>query len=199
MLEHPKAFATVDNDSDNAQDITMGNQQERLEEADLHWFAGIFDGEGCLSIGRAKYYYLMPRACLTNTSEILIDKAKTILNKVGIPYGVDSCSNRSKLSNKTVHQININTLPNTKKFLDVFEPYLRVKTAEAKIIRAYIESRLSEHAHNEPYFDVECFIRLRELHGYQLRESSESIRQGFRKRRHDVLRSQTERLRRRQK
>lgn len=178
----------------------MGNQQERLTDADLDWFAGMFDGEGCIGITRAGYYYLAVRITLVNTSKELMKLAEHLLNELEIPHSISRHKRGVKLGNRPVYELNINGLRRAKLFLETIGPRLRLKSKEAAIALEFINSRLSEST-NTTYrpSEIECFIKLRKLHGYRLKESSESIRRGFLKRRQDVLRSRSERVRKRQK
>lgn len=183
-------------------DVTMGNQQERSLESNLSWFAGVFDGEGCISIVlNNTVLQLQPRIRLTNTSSLLIEEAMTVLDSIDIPYKVRRSDSKKKVIGKrTVFSIDIFGVARIKKFLEQVGPYLRAKKMDAQLALNFVNSRLT-NPQNNPYTteEIEYFLSLREFHGYKLKKSSESIRRALYKHRDDVLRSASERRRRRQK
>lgn len=68
----------------------MGNQQERLE-VDLHWFGGVFDGDGNISLlrtpGKRKgIHNITPHVRFTNTSRLMIEEVKRIFSINDVPF-----------------------------------------------------------------------------------------------------------------
>ena len=63
MLEYPKGVSTQ---CDNL--ALEGNQQERITMEELHWLAGIWEGEGTVTVynqidKRTKRNHLLPLVC----------------------------------------------------------------------------------------------------------------------------------------
>ena len=68
--------------SENSQDITIGNQQERPLEAELGWLGGILDGEGSLSINvNSTHRSVYPRIQISSSEYEILDKAKFRANQ----------------------------------------------------------------------------------------------------------------------
>lgn len=162
----------------------LGNQQERLE-ADRRWFGGMFDGEGHIGASYGtpnrrngkRSPFIGVRVCLTNTSEVLVGEAIRIMDEAGIAYHVQK--RPPTIGRKDVWLLTISGMKRARRFLDVFTPYLRAKRVEAEMISDFIASRMQQPI-GAPYTEkeVDLFLRLREMHGYRLRESPESIQIG---------------------
>lgn len=101
LLEPPKTLCTFGTIIDtlnsvgflreNHKDVTMDNQQERL---DLAWLAGIIEGEGWISLAivsslkrnGAKLPAFLPNIGICNTDFLIMDKVETILKRLGFKY-----------------------------------------------------------------------------------------------------------------
>ena len=153
----------------------LGNQQERAE-ADLHWLGGAFDGEGSFSLvfnGRTETATAMIR--FTNTSEVMVAEVLRILDEHGLPRHVQQRDPNG--GTKQIWHISINGAKRSRRFLEVVMPYLRTKRKEAAIVWDFVQSRLARLPGAQYSTDeINWFLQLRELHGYRLRQSSETIR-----------------------
>ena len=157
----------------------LGNQQER-RTADLQWFGGVFDGEGCISIVRATRAGYGGRSTLgtqirfTNSSEVVIAEVRRILSDHQIPHHVGL--RPATKGRRAVWHISINGMKRCARFLPIFTPFLRGKRWVAETTAAFIGSRLSK-APGAPYSDqeIDWFGAMRDHHGYLLAESSEAI------------------------
>ncbi len=142
MLEQPKASAT-NWDSENAEDVTMANQQVTL----IAWFAGILDGEGTVGFnvstekrkGKGKKQFL-PWVQIVNTNWLMLEKCKTVCDSVGIGYNV--CFPKKPKGNRKPHWLFC--LAGAKRvgaLLPLVIPYLTDKKMCAENVMAFIRSR----------------------------------------------------------
>lgn len=158
--------------------MELGNQQER-PEADLHWLGGFFDGEGSISLlasCRTRLLQISPSARIVQNSQSAIDEICRILKANDLAFHVAQLK-QNKLASRPTFQIMMNGIKRCHRFLRVVKPFLRFKRKDCDIALEFIESRLSsskQRTYTE--HEVDLFIQLRELHGYRLRESSETIR-----------------------
>jgi LAGLIDADG-like domain len=159
----------------------MGDQQER-RLADYHWFCGVFDGEGCVSLVRNTQrdrIQFTPQIRFVSSSDEMTAEFIRILTEYGVPYHVGT-SDRSHIGSKKTWRISINGMKRARQFLAVFVDGLRGKKAEALLTKEFIDRRLAKCC-NQPYDkrEYDIFIALRDLHGYRLTESSETLRRGL--------------------
>ena len=166
--------------------MELADQQER-RKADLHWLAGFFDGEGCLSIVQYKqrrFTQFAVSARLINTDVRAIQAAVVILGNESVPHHV-GWSEPSGISRKRTGRITISGYHRVMRFLDVMQPYLRLKHGDAVKVRMFSESRISS-GKKAPYSDeeIDIYMDLRDSHGYTLRESSETTRKTLIERRY---------------
>jgi hypothetical protein len=163
----------------------MGDQQER-RLADYHWFCGVFDGEGSIGIsrherdGRTQFF---PQIKLVSSSPLIVGEVTRILTEYGIPHHVGSRdwrSHPSHFGSKRIWAISMNGMKRDRRFLDAFLEGLREKRPQALLVKEFIDRRLSRCC-NQPYDkrEIDIFLALRDLHGYRLTESSETLRRGL--------------------
>lgn len=126
----------------------MGNPQ--VTEFELGWLIGIFDGEGCFTISRhgsinVKYTVGIK---FVNTNSLIIDEVCRLLEALEIKY----CKYNSwRTSNqKAAQRVEINTLDQIKKFLDILLPRMYCRVTQAKIVKDFVEVRLGR-AQKAPY------------------------------------------------
>lgn len=162
----------------------MGNQQERL--ADLHWLGGVIDGEGSFSMvygtpnrrNGKRSPFIGVRFGLVNTSDAMVTEVRRQLDREGVPYHVQL--RPPTIGQKPVWHLSISGMKRTRRLLMAVAPFLRSKAPEALLVIRFIESRMAR-PNGAPYSEEEVnwFLQLRELHGYRLRESPESIRRAL--------------------
>lgn len=169
--------------SENSQDITIGNQQERLF-FDIGYLLGIVDGEGCYQFGK-KYEYkgysiYAPRITIFNNNIHIIDRVVEILNKLDITHNVWKTKLRER--DRTVgYRVEIAEVKRVKKFTDILLQYPSGKKERAQLLNDYCKFRLSiPHGKRKSYVDQEqiFFKKLKEMN-LQFRKgtkSSETIR-----------------------
>jgi hypothetical protein len=129
------------------------------KSTDLAWIAGIIEGEGYLGIanmsGRKTLQYY-PRIQIYNTDLTLIEAVSDVLEFHAIPHYVrKNTDNRSQYhKNRSMHTISITGISRVKKALDLTLPFMRgEKAARAKVVLAFVESRLGKA--NVPYSEQE--------------------------------------------
>lgn len=157
-----------------------GNQQARLE-GDRHWLGGIVDGEGCVDIGLSPGYrgrlYMHPEIHIANTDPSMVDEIVRIYQQEHIAHHVKW---RSKPGQKDFAQIRISGLKRVSRFLDVFQPYIRSKQAQAQAVRDFINGRLAKRP-KQPYDqrEADAWWSLRVARGSQV--ASETKRRALQK------------------
>jgi hypothetical protein len=185
-------------------DKIMDNQQETLKETELAWFAGFFDGEGCLTMistfnsKKERFRRLNPLFTITNTDDNSILETVKICEKIGAPLRI-----RRMVSNKVkkpYYICDVNALSKVKKLLDTLLPYLITKKSRAELMLRFINSRLKrwrEFKENDgfnemklgkdvPYNNEEISVA-EEIRRLNNRGSSETIRKALLKEREDIV------------
>ena len=163
-------------------DSAMDNPQVTAE--DVAWLAGIWDGEGTISVRRCvKINQFSPRISMVNTNPEIIRHTVDILTRLGMnPYLREKGQGGFPGSSKQCWIVSIETLGGSRKFLDTVAPLLRGKCAQADILNRFVTSRLTRRSQvtrqsDCPYNDEE-FDALEALYianGNQ-RGTSETIR-----------------------
>lgn len=180
MLELPKAQDT--NDVKMLEMSTMDNQQVTISE--LAWLAGIWDGEGTISIRRnVKINQFSPRVHMVNTNSHMIEKVVEILRKIGVePYVREVSRGTFEGSRKQMWAVGVDTLSKSKIILDSFFPYLVAKKPQAKLLLQFVNSRLTRFDRRKSNWsksylkeDIEAIKKIYLLNGNQ-RGTSETIR-----------------------
>lgn len=142
---------------------------------DLHWLGGVWDGEGCFSLVTQYQKQIAVQSRFTNCSETMIAEVRRILDAHGLTYHVEQRAPTK--GKKYVWHLSFNGAKRTQRLLAVLRPYLRAKGLEADLVLRYIALRWN-HQRGDPFTSAEldCFFALREIHGYTLSESSETLR-----------------------
>src|SRR5258708_34306427 len=64
--------------------VETNNQQER--QVDIAWLAGIWEGEGTISIVTGSKNRWVPRVSMINTDFVLIEEVVAVLDRIGIVH-----------------------------------------------------------------------------------------------------------------
>lgn len=177
MLETPESRRPLLGDSATDWAISRkGTKRDR--EHDLHWLGGVWDGEGCFSIVLQRTRSRPQVAVIarfTNTSDTMIREVRRIMDAEGLAYHVDL--RPPTKGKRSIWHLTFGGMKRTKRLLDVLWPYLRSKHEEAGIAMEFIGRRFRREV-GAPYSteEIDCFLRLRAIHGYTPRESSETLR-----------------------
>lgn len=132
----------------------MDNQQVTLTK--LAWLAGIWDGEGSISITRCasgphkKSPKYVPSISVYNTDEGLIHEVGRILDGLGVRYRI---SDRMRLLNQTSkiqtkrpqYVLGVRAFSHTQTTLQALIPYLFLKKERAQILNEFIASRFAQY------------------------------------------------------
>lgn len=136
----------------------MDNQQERPIAVDLAWLGGLWEADGSFGLnkniapkGSIQYE---PRAQFVNTDVAIIQAVKEILNRLQIGYYLISRI-QTGLGSRMIHQISIQGMKRTSKFLYYIQPYIRgAKAGKIHYIKSFLDLRLSKPK-NQRYTDDE--------------------------------------------
>ena len=164
----------------------MDNPQ--VTQTDLAWLAGIWDGEGHISIrrtllrGKAPQY--SPRLGMTNSNVQILSKARQILDALGVGYYFrEKDDGGFPGSSKQCWVIAIETMTNAVRFIANIRPFLIGKSFQADCILEYCERRMkafdrSRTNASRKYTerDYELVSLVFEANG-NIRGTSETIRQ----------------------
>lgn len=159
--------------SENSQDETMGNQQERPAEGELGWLGGMLDGEGSLALTcNNTHRSIYPIISITTVDENIIKKCEEIIKKIGIEFGsVYYVPPRGK-QRRSSHTIRVSTAKRVKSFLTVLKPYIFGKTHQVDFLIEWCSIRTSlPYAH--PYTEREMFL-FYEIKKYQIKKGKPS-------------------------
>jgi len=115
------------------------NGQARVSEMEKGWLAGLIDGEGCLHIDLDPRGGAHPYLTVTNTNQLIIEKAVDIWQRLGIGCRVQTRSSGGRNPVKDVQVIGYKRL---KPALISIMPYLVGKADEALLLYRFVESRL---------------------------------------------------------
>lgn len=155
------------------------NQQERL--LDLVWLAGLFEGEGNISLVQGSGKRIMPRAGLINTDFVLIEEMSRIMTENGIGHyiqaRINGCANNP--NHATAKVLQICGLERVTKFCDLMIPLFKGHKKEVlQVVNDYCKYRLSQPK-NSPYTGLEFkwVEKARFLNRKGPKESSETLRQ----------------------
>lgn len=159
MLENAKAEGNYQGEITS--DIAMRNQQATLKPTDLAWLAGVIDGEGTIGMikrkvyAKGKYQY-DARFSVANTNAEVMHHVIQIIRSLGVePY---ICQREpSKDHHKSAVQVDLRRMAKVRTVLVAILPYLVCKKAQAEILLAFIDRRLShqERGKNNPYTDTD--------------------------------------------
>ncbi len=141
----------------------MDNPQ--VTEFEIGWLIGIFDGEGCYTLAKTTRHgsaTITPGIKFVNTNFEIVEEVCKILTAVGVGHYVYN-SWRTK-NQKAGKRIEILGLLRIKKFFDIFFSKMRCRIDQAKILKEFVDLRLSK-AKRSPYADDEysMYFLLRDL------------------------------------
>lgn len=118
------------------------NQQKRL--MDLHWLAGIIEGEGCFTVqrklNRNKPSYT-PRIQITNTNLLILNKAERIIKENGL---TSFFYLQKQKDCRPCYVVIVLGLKRVKRFIDVIDPFIECRRPQMETLQKYIEGRLSK-------------------------------------------------------
>lgn len=102
-------------------------------ETDKAWFAGIIDGEGCISLYKRASHFV-PSVKVANTNELLINKCKQVLDEAGIEYCIRYSDRGERKNAKPAWELMMESRPRVIATLELILPYLVSKQEQAKLV-----------------------------------------------------------------
>jgi hypothetical protein len=144
--------------------MELDNQQEKMI-SDLSWLAAAWESEGHFTLSWQKLHgqfdRVRPICGLTNTDLIFINEAISILKKYDLSYYVITRNGTNRLR----YDVHIWGIKRVHRFLNAIYPYLRSKKDRAKILKDFVDFRLSLKKSKEPYgeYEISLYNQLKEL------------------------------------
>ncbi len=129
--------------SENSEDKTMANQQE----TDIAWLAGIFDGEGTISVTKnngtknPEWNCRKTDMAIGNGDERIILRAVQILESLGIrPYL--TCAEPASHQRLKRWRIGVTKRADVRRLTELLIPQLTAKKEQAILLNRYVTSRI---------------------------------------------------------
>ncbi len=162
--------------SNNSQDITIDNQQERLF-FDIGYILGMIDGEGCCQFGY-KYLYkgckvFSPKVSIFNSNPIIIQHTKEALDRLGISYYSFAVKMHGR-ERWPSWRIEIVGLARIKKLTDLLLAYPSGKKERLQVLNDFCNYRLGLNRTKYSNIDQSYFIKLKNLNKLYRGISTES-------------------------
>lgn len=141
----------------------MDNQQRKINEADIAWLAGFWDGEGTIGLRlnkshpKTKHGLITPYVQVANTSKPALERVDEILISIGVGHHIQSLKLHPRpgaISRLPQWRITVAGYQRVSAFIMHVSPYLTVKQPAAQVVKRFIELRASKDA-REPYADEE--------------------------------------------
>lgn len=120
----------------------MDNPQ--VTEIELSWLAGIWDGEGTISVRlNRKIMQISPRLNVVNTNPHIMSRVDDILTRIGVVHYIrEKGEGGFGGSNKQCWIICIDTLRGSFIWLQYVKPYLVGKVKQAEFLEKFVNSRI---------------------------------------------------------
>lgn len=116
-----------------------------MNEKQLSWLGGLWDGEGSITVWKAirsnNAERYNPSLVLTNTSDLIINEATKILDLMGVRMHIILLK-RDGTNAKDCYQLTTRKLESVQRFCEVMIPYLIGKRPQAELTLRFIKSRL---------------------------------------------------------
>jgi len=120
-------------------------------ETDKAWFAGIIDGEGCISLIKRGEHFV-PSVKISNTNELLINKCKQVLSEAGIEFLVRYSDRGERKNAKPAWEIVLESRPRTTAVLNLILPYLVSKKEQAILVLDWCSQDVRKKTDTETNF-----------------------------------------------
>lgn len=142
----------------NREDYEVARKRFRsLKTTDLHWIAGIIDGEGWIGIGRNKSFN-GPRVTVASTDGVMAPELHCLL-------GGSLCVKKTprKSNRRPTNAWDLFTLSTVRAFCEIVGPSLRVKRCQAKTLASYCASRMENRTKRYTEKEMALVSKLRRL------------------------------------
>lgn len=123
-------------------------------EAELGWFAGMLEGEGCITFFKQARkngkFNIICGVQITNTDIVIIDKLVEILNKCDLSWYIRNKKIYSKNHTQCFY-IECRQQEMLRKSLEIFIPFMYgQKKSKARLVLEYLNKRIGKYG-NIPY------------------------------------------------
>ena len=130
-----------------------------LTESEKGWLAGIWDGEGTITLAYASKCVLKPvvkpHISVSNTNVHIIDHAIFLLDKAGIKLYISTHKGRNR-NQQDYYSAAITNIDGCEKLCKLLKDYLVGKLPQCNIMLRFLENRKKNKYQNIE--DVECLI-----------------------------------------
>jgi hypothetical protein len=159
--------------------VDTSNQQERF--LNLAWLAGLFEGEGSISLVKGSANRIMPRVHFINSDMQLVEEWANGWKNLGVGNYVQTRKVYNPEKHKQTKQVLICGLKRVHNFINILLPYIRGHKKEvAQTVLDYLEYRLSlpNGGKRQGYTskDYDYLVKVRGLNQKGPGKSSETIR-----------------------
>lgn len=132
------------------------------KDTELAWLAGLWDGEGSITIfthveknGAKK---ICPTLLVVNTDQTIIAEAARLLDEMGTSFAVFERKNPSD-KHKDCYQLSTRNMAYIKTVLEAILPYLVGKKPQAQLVLRYVNKKLTQRETNgRPRYDENDYI-----------------------------------------
>lgn len=115
-----------------------------VTDLELAWLAGLWDGEGSITIfkhlERGGVRKLCPTVLVVNTDIKIINESKRILDALGTSFHLFERKSKNP-KHKTSYQLSTRNTKYIDKVLTAIEPYLIGKKEQAQLVIGYVRKR----------------------------------------------------------
>lgn len=149
----------------------------KVTEYEKAWLAGIWDGEGTVSMSksvrkgltRKEQYQLAVTISIGNTNKAMMDKVAEILTKAGMAFFVWKYKDKKLPNAKMVTKLKVNQglhYQHTMDFIDMLLPYAVAKKEQMWLARRFCVLRIL--ARRKPYGVAEkrVYVAVRKLNSW---------------------------------
>jgi len=118
-----------------------------VTEQEIGWLAGLFDGEGCISYTRnhrKNKIVTYVSFSITNTEEVLLQKAQAILDSLEIDSSLRSCDS-GRANSKLVYRLHINSSAGIRRFFSKIPIQSKAKLEKYATLQPFLTNNPRSH------------------------------------------------------
>ena len=120
-----------------------------IKDVELAWLAGLWDGEGSITVFKHKEkngtIKLCPTLLIVNCDEKIIWEAKRLLDELGTSFHIHLTESKND-RHKDRYQLNTRNCKYIKIVLEALAPYLIGKKAQAQLVLQFVDKRQDYNA-----------------------------------------------------
>lgn len=114
-----------------------------LSERDLAWLAGIWDGEGTITLtrGSGRNHKVGMAVCVSNTNTAIMERVEGLVSAiVGRPIRARLRPCPSFARRRPIYRLQVASKADVRKFCETLHPYLVGKATQALLMLRYLET-----------------------------------------------------------